>query len=166
MWLRGSSRVHSSWVRWPSGVTQPTQKFEDRMKSAGDNTGSAFANLEARINKSTALANDAVKCLDMGGSKIAQQHDAVLKALEEMNKNIEDTRTELNSDSANTRTRRKRGPSSSASRKRCKGRLLRPRQAPLEPQGRQGGSPGHLPHRDVSGPPSGGTDPLGPNRGR
>lgn len=50
------------------------------------------------------MANDVLKRLEMGGSKIAQQHDAVQKALQEVNKRIEDTHThtELNRDSGST----------------------------------------------------------------
>lgn len=80
-----------------------TQKFEDRMKTAGDKAGSAFASLEERINKHTAMANNALKRLETGASKIAQQRDAAQKANRERNNRIDDMCTELNSDSASTK---------------------------------------------------------------
>lgn len=47
------------------------------------------------------MANDALKRLESGGVQIPRQHDDIQKAFEMVNKKIEDTRQELNHDSAN-----------------------------------------------------------------
>lgn len=88
-----------------------TPKNEHRVKTAGDEAESAFANLEERINKSTAMANDTLKQLETGGSQIAHQHDKIQKALEEMSQRMEDTRTGTARAPSNTSARGARGQS-------------------------------------------------------
>lgn len=73
------------------------------MKTADDKALSVFVSLEERNNKNTAMANDTPKRLESGGERIARQHDDIQKAFEGMNKVIEETRMEMNHDSANTK---------------------------------------------------------------
>lgn len=86
------------------GIDQAlSQNIEECMKSAGDKVEVAFALLQERITKTIEMANDALQRLEVGDSKIAQQHGEIQIALDNMNTQIEDTRSELNQDSNSTK---------------------------------------------------------------
>lgn len=67
------------------------------MSTAGDKV------VQELISKNTEMANDALKRLERGGLKHAQQHNDIREAPEHMNQNIEDTRANLDRYIHNTR---------------------------------------------------------------
>lgn len=74
--LKDLPRARNSLGATAIGVDQAlSQNIQQRTKSAGDKAEVACAVLQERITKATEMANGALTRLELGGSKIAQQHD-------------------------------------------------------------------------------------------